>query len=109
MTLEVDLDVLTQGKVHNLSGHERGLAARTLFALDMLDQASQPVEVRIPEHIYGISPSFIQGLFSASVIALGSSKDAFFEHYRLVATDLVRRQFDRGLSAILTDRDFSIN
>lgn len=109
MTQAVNLDVLTQGKVHNLSGHERGLAARQLFELDQLDKLDGPVEILVPDHIYGVSPSFIQGLLSASVKALGSNRDRFFEHYHLIATDLVRRQFDRGLSAILTNRDFSIN
>ena len=109
MSLSIDLEILTQGKVHNLSGHERGLAARQHFALDQLDQSNEPVEIRVPDHIYGVSPSFIQGLLSDSVHALGSTRDGFFRHYRLVASDLVKRQFDRGLSAILTDRNFTIN
>ena len=107
--MAVDLDVLTQGKVHNLSGHERGLAARKHFALDQLDQLNELVEIRVPDHIYGVSPSFVQGLLSASVHSLGSTRDGFFRHYKLVASDLVKRQFDRGLSAILTDRNFTIN
>jgi len=109
MTLAIDLEVLTQGRVHNLSGHERGLAAREHFRLDELDKAGEAVEIRVPEHIYGVSPSFIQGLLSESVQSLGSTREAFFSHYHLIASDLVRRQFDRGLSAILTDRNFAIN
>lgn len=109
MSLSIDLEVLTQGKVHNLSGHERGLAARKHFNLDELDLADSLVEIRVPEHIYAISPSFVQGLLSASVRNLGSTKESFFRHYNLVATDLVNRQFDRGISAILTDRNFTIN
>ena len=109
MSLSIDLEILTQGKVHNLSGHMRGLAARKMFGLDELDKASEEVEIIVPEHIYGVSPSFIQGLLSASVLSLGASPEAFFAHYRLKASDLIRSQFDRGLSAILTDRNFSIN
>jgi hypothetical protein len=109
MSVLIDLDVLTQGKVHNLSGHERGLAARRLFNLDQLDRQADLVEIRVPDHIYGVSPSFLQGLFSGSVQALGHSREGFFGHYRLIATELVERQFDRGLSAILTNRDFSVN
>lgn len=108
MALAIDLEALTQGKVHNLSGHERGLAARDFFGLDRLDAAEEVVEIRVPEHVYGISPSFVQGLLSASVRHFGSSKEGFFDHYSLVSSELVKRQFDRGLSAILTDRNFSI-
>ena len=109
MTHSMDLEVLTQGKVHNLSGHERGLAARRHFKLDDLDKAIGEVEINVPEHIYGVSPSFIQGLLSASVQTLGQSREGFFGHYRLIASDLVQRQFERGLSAILTNRNFAVN
>lgn len=107
MTLAINLDALTEGKVHNLSGHERGLAARRHFDLDRLDKVDDMIEIVVPDHIYGVSPSFVQGLLSASVRQLGATREGFFDHYRLVASDLVQRQFDRGLSAILTDRDFT--
>ncbi|MHA6333185.1 hypothetical protein ACXYL9_05825 [Qipengyuania sp. CAU 1752] len=109
MSVSINFEVLTKGRVHNLSGHERGLAARELFKLDELDKCDSIVEIEVPDHIYGLSPSFIQGLLSASVKALGSSREAFFSHYHVKSTDLVKRQFDRGLSAILTDREFPIN
>jgi hypothetical protein len=108
METAVDLDVLTKGRVHNLSGHERGLAARELFNLDQLDRIDEVVKIKVPEHIYGISPSFIQGMLSASVRNLGKSREQFYRHYDIVSTDLVRRQIERGLSAILTNRDFPI-
>lgn len=108
MTDAIDLEVLTEGKVHNLSGHERGLAARRYFNLDALDESIGEVEIRVPEHIYGVSPSFVQGLLSESVKKLGSTREGFSSHYKLVASDLVRRQFDRGLVAILTSRDYSV-
>lgn len=109
MSGQINLDALTGGgKVHNLSGHTRGLAARDLFKLDDLDSgASDPVLVVVPDHIYSVSPSFIQGLFSASVRKLGNDKCRFYNHYRIVGTDLIMRQIERGMSAILTDRDLS--
>jgi len=107
MTL-IDLDVLTNnGKVHNLSGHERGLAARAEFQLDAFDSEMDLVQIRVPDHIYAVSPSFVQGLLAASLQKFGLSKDAFFGRYELVASDLIKRQFDRGISAILTNRDLS--
>ena len=106
----IDLDVLTEnGKVHNLSGHERGLAAREKFALDRYDGEGAQVEIRVPDHIYAVSPSFVQGLLAASVQKLGLNRDAFFARYHLTASDLIKRQFDRGISAILTNRDLSLN
>jgi len=106
----IDLDILTEnGKVHNLSGHDRGLAARAEFQLDGLDGDSPTVEIHVPDHIYAVSPSFIQGLLAASFATLGSTREAFFRQYRIVASDLIKRQFDRGISAILTDRSLSSN
>lgn len=103
----IDLDALTGGgAVHNLSGHERGLHARHQFQLDEFDQAKSKVVIKVPDHVYGLSPSFIQGLLSASVLAFGS-RDAFFSFYSINGSELVRKQFDRGLDAILTDRNLS--
>ena len=104
MTKAVDLETLTKGEVHNLSGHDRGLAARALFGLDELDVDGEMIEIRVPDHVYAVSPSFVQGLLAKSVHTLGDARDRFSQHYTVVASDLVRRQFDRGLSAILTDR-----
>lgn len=104
----IDLEELTgNGKVHNLSGHVRGLAARNAFGLDALDAAGDPVQVIVPDHVYSLSPSFVQGLFSASVKAVGNDPSAFFSRYLIVASDLVRRQIDRAMANITLDRDLS--
>lgn len=104
----IDLDRLTDnGKVHNLSGHERGVAAREAFDLDRFDELAEAVEIRVPDHIYAVSPSFVQGLLATSFQKVGLDREAFFAHYKLVASDLIKRQFDRGISAILTNRDLA--
>lgn len=106
----IDLDRLTDnGRVHNLSGHDRGIAARQAFELDRYDEEAGIVEIVVPDHIYAVSPSFVQGLLSGSFRRVGFDKATFFSRYTLVASDLVRRQFDRGISAILTNRDFGVN
>jgi len=106
----IDLNILTDnGKVHNLSGHDRGLAARQMFGLDAFDEGESQVEIHVPEHIYAVSPSFVQGLLAASLQKVGLSLEAFSHRYTLVASDLIKRQFDRGISAILTNRDFSVH
>lgn len=105
----IDLDVLTDhGKVHNLSGHDRGVAARAEFGLDQLDQQSDQVDIIVPDHIYAVSPSFIQGLLAGSFQHAAYDRSAFFARYSLVASDLIRRQFERGISAILMNRDLSV-
>ncbi len=110
MANQINLDELTGGgKIHNLSGHNRGLAARNLFRLDTYDASpsEDEVEVLIPNHIYSVSPSFVQGLFSRSVQKLGNSRTRFYSRYNIVASDLVKRQIERGMAAILTNRNLS--
>lgn len=104
----INLDDLTgNGAVHNLSGHERGVDARRMYRLDDLDASGAPVAIKVPDHIYGLSPSFLQGLLSASVVAAGKSRERFFRRFSVIGTDLAKRQIDRGIDAIMTDRDFS--
>lgn len=93
----VDLTPLTgNGEVKNLSGHQKGQAARKHFALDALDHSSEPVSVIIPDFVYAISGSFVQGMFAQSLKELGDL-DKFFEHYRFAATPNITRQIERGL------------
>lgn len=104
---QVNLDILTNyGEVHSLSGHPRGLKAREHFNLDGLDQAQNAmIEIVIPDHVYGISPSFVQGFLTASVRKFGNDPNRFFQHYSFVASELAMRQIKRGMRAILTKRD----
>jgi hypothetical protein len=102
---KIDIEQLTgNGKVHTLSGHSKGLAARKKFDLDGLDQENVSVDVVVPDHLFGLSPSFVQGLFTASVRFFGNSRERFFAHYNFQASDLAMRQINRGMDAILTNR-----
>lgn len=103
----IDLEVLTQGKVHNLSGRLRGLAAREMFELDRIDDAGELVQVLIPDHVYAITPSFIQGLFGRSVERRGGREQDFRRFFSFVAPAVVLDQVDRGLAAILTSRNIA--
>lgn len=103
----IDLELLTQGKVHNLSGRLRGLAAREMFALDAIDDAGESVEVRIPDYVYAVTPSFVQGLFGKSVERRGGREQDFRNSFRFIAPAVVLDQLDRGLSAILTSRNIA--
>lgn len=103
----IDLEELTMGKVHNLSGRLRGLAARERFGLDRLDRDGEPVEVRVPEYVYAVTPSFVQGLLGASLRVLDWNVSSFRQHYRFVAPAIVLDQIERGISAITTSRDIA--
>ena len=92
----IDLALYTaNGKVHNLSGKDRGLDARQNFGLDELDQGTESVAVRIPDYVYAISTSFFCGMFSESYKALGP--DHFLEKYRFEATDEQWLQIFQGI------------
>ena len=57
----INLDSLTDGgRVRNLTGHERGLAARRDFELSKLDQADGVVEVHVSDDIDAITVSFFK-------------------------------------------------
>jgi hypothetical protein len=102
----IDLSELTRGgEVHNLSGHERGLAARNLFELDRLDGEGRPVDVLIPSDIYTVTPSFFQGMFSQSVLALGGDGGQFLSRFRFRASPVVMRQIQRGIDSVRMKRD----
>ncbi len=100
----IDLGILTKGKVHNLSGHERGLAARRRFGLDALDSDGVCHTVRVPDSMNAISPSFVQGLFAATLRAYGNDVGKFENAYSFEASDLIRRQIERGIQNILMNR-----
>ncbi|PHQ63059.1 MAG: hypothetical protein COC10_08145 [Sphingobium sp.] len=105
----IDLEQLTgAGKVHNLSGRERGLAARELFDLDKLDADAQPVDVIVPEYVYSLTPSFVQGFFGQSVRTFEYDTERFKAHFRFRAPSIVLQQLERGLAAITTQRDLRL-
>lgn len=104
----IDLEELTgDGRVQNLSGRLRGLAAREKFHIDDLDRTENVVEVRVPDYVYSLTPSFFQGLFGDSVNTLGNSEQTFRSHFRFVAPAIILQQIERGLAAALTSRDLS--
>ena len=86
---EINLADLPLGEVRNLAGHERGLKAREHFLLDDLDDSAEIVDVLLPENFRAVSPSFFQGMFSASVRHFKTAR-AFFEHYHFNAPAHVR-------------------
>lgn len=101
---KIELMELTgNGEVHNLSGHERGLAARNKFNLEKLDSSAEPVVVAIPDFVYTITPSFFQGMFAESVKKLGN-REGFLSHYTFIAPPVVLQQIENGIRSSLMKR-----
>ncbi|WP_260482356.1 hypothetical protein [Sphingomicrobium flavum] len=106
---QVDLAPLTkEGRVRNLSGRIRGLAARVALGIDGHDSDEAIHEIIIPDFIYAVTPSFIQGMLGDSFAALDSNLEMFRHRYRFVASPSVLSQVEKGIDAIATDRDLSL-
>ncbi|MBN9033819.1 MAG: hypothetical protein J0I23_28910 [Rhizobiales bacterium] len=104
-TVQLDLDKLAgSGKVKNLSGKERGIAARAELHLDELDRDDNTVEVLVPDYVDAISPSYFQGLFSGSIQRL-EGKKAFLEKYKFIANSRVLRWIDIGIRNATSSRE----
>ncbi len=101
-TIDLDL-VANRGAVRNLAGKPRGEDARRQFKLDELDVLPGEVRVSVPDYVYAISSSFFLGLFSQSVVRLGSA-EAFLNHYRFSADESVMQQIRHGLDRCLIGR-----
>lgn len=102
----IDLEELTgDGRVHNLSGRLRGLKAREHFQLDDIDNGEEVAEVHVPSYVYSLTPSFVQGLLGESIRATGNDVTKFRSKFHFVAPAVVLQQLERGISAIMTDRN----
>lgn len=102
---EINLDTIAGGgRTRNLSGKERGIAAREQLSLDEFDSLPGEISVVIPEYVDTISPSFFQGLFSQSIRTL-KGKDSFLLKYHFVANDSIKRWIDIGIRNASSSRD----
>lgn len=101
----IDLVRLTEGRVRNLTGHERGLAARETFGLDAYDAAAEPVDVRVPDNLEAITGSFFQGMFAQSV---RQADGDFLGRYRFHASPAIMEQVLRGIEKVNTKRGMAL-
>ncbi len=102
---EINLDdIAGGGRTRNLSGKERGVAARQKLGLDDIDEIPGEISVVVPDYVDTISPSFFQGLFSQSIRAL-NGKDHFLEKYHFVANESIRRWIEIGIRNASSSRD----
>tara|TARA_R110000787_G_scaffold46102_2_gene112123 strand:- start:1283 stop:1603 length:321 start_codon:yes stop_codon:yes gene_type:complete len=98
----IQLSELTKGDVRNLSGQERGLAAREAFKVDELDRDPNPVLVSVPAEVDTINPSFFRGMFAVSILSLGVV--GFANHYIFDANPQVLEQVEQVVKGTIRDR-----
>ncbi|WP_411818673.1 hypothetical protein [Hyphococcus sp. DH-69] len=103
MNKKIDLTQLTKGEVRNLTGQDRGKAARQLFELDILDKDSEMVTVIVPPELDAITTSFFQGMFSASVRS-AKTAEKFLAKYHFETNASIMEQIIRGIQRVLTPR-----
>lgn len=93
----IDFSELTgNGKIRNISGHERGLRAREHFKLNSIEDDCEIITINIPPYIYAIGSSFIQGMFGDSLKKYHTDV-LFFNKYKFISTPLILRQILIGL------------
>tara|TARA_R110002072_G_scaffold43746_3_gene122935 strand:+ start:2458 stop:2781 length:324 start_codon:yes stop_codon:yes gene_type:complete len=103
MATTINLDELTDGgRVHNLSGRPLGERSREWANIEGLDVTQGPVEVRIPDHVYSVSPSFFLGMFGKSVVRCNGA-EPFFEKYRFDGPGHVLTQIHQAAGRALLE------
>lgn len=96
MTKMLDLSMLSDtGETRVLSGKSRGINARAQFHLDDLDKSGEAMLVKVAPDLDAITPSFVLGMFGASVKASGSV-EAFFDKYTFEVKPHLLAQIRRG-------------
>src|SRR4051812_47936175 len=98
---QLELSTILGRDARVLIGHQRGLAVREAMRLDELDRDADPVQVVVPPTVSTLTPSFVQGLFAASIHALG--EDRFYNHYKF-SNNAIFRDIKAGVDRILTSR-----
>lgn len=105
----IDLTEMTDGgKVSNLSGRPRGLAARIRYKLDWHNvEDVRDVKITVPSNVDSITPSFFQGMFGSAFIVLDRNRTKFFDHFDFDVSPLVLNQVEQGIAALEISRDLA--
>ncbi|WP_132998330.1 hypothetical protein [Sulfitobacter pontiacus] len=94
----IDLKNLTNNEVVMLSGEPRGVAAREKFLKECLPH-DEHLKIIAPEDLITITPSFVQGFFSARMDAVGI--EAFEAHLDLSGLpDHLKEDLKDGLNKL---------
>lgn len=103
--MEIDFSKVAPSGIRVLIGHDKGVAARAALGLDKLDDDQQEVVFLLPESIRTLTPSFVQGLFAASVHKIGEK--GFFAKYKFRTSPQIINDIRAGIDRALTSRHLS--
>lgn len=105
----IDLAEMTDGgRVSNLSGRPRGLAAREKYGLSWeTAEDARALTIRVPYNVDSLTPSFFQGMFGAAFSALKKDRNQFFRYVSFDVPSLIRPQIEQGISALEISRDLA--
>ncbi|WP_282608423.1 hypothetical protein [Pelagibius sp. Alg239-R121] len=98
----IDLsEIATDRRRDTISGRETGRATRERLGVSEQITGSDQVEIRIPEHVRVITPSFFVGLLASDISLLESIDDAKEVFTLTNASDTTQLNFDHAVSTIL--------
>jgi uncharacterized protein YdhG (YjbR/CyaY superfamily) len=77
-----------KGRTWSISGRPKGEAIRGKWNLDELEKEKGTIiYISIPEKMYNISPSLIQGMFTQTIKEI--KKKGFYEKYKFLSPNLI--------------------
>ena len=82
----IDLAAYRTAGVLVFAGRDRGELVRAKARVEEADKEAEPVEVRVPEDVFGVTSSFFLGMFDKSVKRFGD--DGFRKHYHFTGKDI---------------------
>jgi hypothetical protein len=89
----------SDGRVLSLSGRPKGEGIRKDWNLDELE--ADPLNmffIKIPEKMYGLAPSLIQGLFTKTIDTIG--KEEFYRRYKFSPHEILVNQIKRVIDGL---------
>lgn len=105
-TIEKDFFELTgKGKICSFSGRQKGENLRDKWELDKLEQdANTHVLIKVPETVYNLGPSFLQGLFTKTIFK-ENGLQIFHNKYTFKASSIIKDQIDFVVDKLNRDKE----
>lgn len=87
-------DLTGGGKIKSFSGRPKGEQLRQEWSLDSLEEdPNTHITIKVPEFIYNLGPSFLQGLFTQTIFK-PNGLDLFRSKYTIEASSLILEQIN---------------
>lgn len=105
-TIKKDFFELTgNGKICSFSGRQKGENLRDKWELDKLEQDDNThIIINIPDFIYNLGPSFLQGLFTKTIFKK-NGLEIFHNKYTFITTSLIKEQIDFVIDKLNRDKE----